>query len=227
MPPAPVFRYNYDEGHAGRYSVPATDGASLDPAYVLQRPDPLQYVASRLTFHRTASDESPRHATFTRAVDFAVPEDEPLPVPEEAPEDPGTADAAADGEAEPEAEPEADGDAETEVDTEAAAENNAAAAAAAAAEPEVAELDDTLPEVTIFIPGLNTVHEPLDGEMTTVDRLIHYVRVLQVVSMAQLHLGTSFDQAHLHVDAGSSPLFRALMDSPVLPSSLKGAEEWR
>lgn len=64
-------------------------------------------------------------------------------------------------------------------------------------------------EVVVFSPGLNTVHEPRDGEMTAPDRCEHYVRVLGGRRMAHLHTGTSMDQPDVRVPAETALLVQA------------------
>lgn len=50
-PDAPVLHFNFDEGHAGRFSVPETEGGSLSVDYVLSRPHPGAFVMANLAFY--------------------------------------------------------------------------------------------------------------------------------------------------------------------------------
>eukprot|EP00892_Ulva_mutabilis_P003865 jgi/Ulvmu1/1850/UM012_0006.1 len=68
-------------------------------------------------------------------------------------------------------------------------------------------------ELTIFAPGLNTLHmskEGWEGETTTPQRLQHYVQVLQR-PMAQLHLGTDMDQGE--VELPSTPALLGFLEA--------------
>lgn len=53
-----------------------------------------------------------------------------------------------------------------------------------------------LTELVAFIPGLNTLHQPAPGETSTVERVIHYGKVLNI-PITQIHLGTSMDQNNI------------------------------
>lgn len=78
--------------------------------------------------------------------------------------------------------------------------------------------DPSAPQI-FFAPGLNTLHQPAEGETSTPHRLAHYVRVLLYLPMAQIHIGTQMDQGDAELDASSSPFLRRLLKivSPLLP----------
>lgn len=54
---ATVDKFNYDEGHAGRYSVPGTDGGSLDFQHVSGKEQPNQYILQNLCFRPVGSPD--------------------------------------------------------------------------------------------------------------------------------------------------------------------------
>jgi hypothetical protein len=112
-PTADSKTFNFDEGHAGRVSVPGSDAGasvSIDWAMMQTPADPLQFLFEKLTF----------------------------------------------GDGEP-------------------------------------------VERIVFVPGLNSLHQPASGETTTTERLKHYTRVLGM-PMAQIHTGTSMDQGDVRVN---------------------------
>lgn len=43
-------KFNFDEGHGGRFTLFDCEGASLDPKAVLDKPDPLGYVRGTLSY---------------------------------------------------------------------------------------------------------------------------------------------------------------------------------
>eukprot|EP00177_Eucheuma_denticulatum_P000352 GFKZ01000604.1.p1 GENE.GFKZ01000604.1~~GFKZ01000604.1.p1 ORF type:complete len:459 (+),score=70.60 GFKZ01000604.1:445-1821(+) len=47
----PALHFNYDEAHAGRFTVPHTDGASLPFDWVLAQPDPRDYIMANLAYY--------------------------------------------------------------------------------------------------------------------------------------------------------------------------------
>lgn len=134
----PVCHYNYDEGHAGRMSVPDTSGGSVSFDKIINRSNPESYIAQNLTFY-PPSQQSPK-------VDYIV----------------------------------------------------------------------------TFVPGLNTFHEPKEGETTTVERLIHYTKVLNF-PLSQIHLGTSLDQGKVIIPPEEAknliPALKPVMGS--LPGNIK------
>lgn len=134
--PVEVLRFNYDEGHAGRYSVLDTSGGSISSDLVMKQPD----VSAFIKKHAWVRDE-------------------------------------------------------------------------------VAQ--ETESELTVFVPGLNTFHEPHQGETTTLERLKHYVRVLGCVPMAQIHTGTSLDQGEARVDASGALLLQGFFKNTVVPNDLQ------
>lgn len=143
LPGSPKLQtFNYDEGHAGRFSVPGNeDGASLSFEFVQKQPSPFSYVMSNIAFRSAATPEP-----------------------------------------------------------------------------------STQEEVTIFIPGLNTLHQPTKGEPTTMpERCAHYVRCAVTLPMAQLHIGTSFDQGDIRVR--SNDAFEKIVLSPALPSAMRPKEK--
>lgn len=143
-----LLTYNYDEGHAGRFSVPGEkSGASLAFDFVLKQQDPFDYIVKNLHFRNKDS------------VDVRAEEEEE--------------------------------------------------------------------EVVIFVPGLNTPHQPAEGETTTWERVEYYVRVLSTVPMAQMHTGTSFDQGDVRIDASRAGIFRSLVIGlgSNLPGAVKPKEE--
>lgn len=139
-----VTKYNYDEGHAGRMSVPDTQGGSMSFPWVLDQPKFKKYILENLSFRPKVG-----------------------PASSYSPED----------------------------------------------------------ELIVFVPGLNTLHEPEEGESTTVERLKHYVNVLNV-PISQLHIGTSFDQGDVHVDSSRAPMLNALLSTgSFLPGSVQPNKE--
>lgn len=133
--------FNYDEGHAGRFSVPGNpDGASLSSDFIHKQPNPLKYIMKHLSFR-------------------------PACLPDTEPQD----------------------------------------------------------EVTIFVPGLNTLHQRKDAETTTPERLIHYVASTVIVPMAQIHIGTSFDQGGVRMP--KNELLRKLISLPILPEEMRPEED--
>lgn len=141
LPHAPkVLHFNYDEGHAGRISVPGTAGGSLDLSWALNLPAPAEYIRSNLAFRPKG------------------------------------------------VKPLQEGD------------------------------------LVFFVPGMNTLHEPASGETTAIDRIEHYVRVLGSVHMAQIHVGTSFDQGDAIIHAARAPLLLALLSGGMLPGSALPSE---
>lgn len=54
-------------------------------------------------------------------------------------------------------------------------------------------------ELVFFSPGLNTVLEPLEGEIASITRLQHYADMLAGFPIASIHTGTSFDQGAVRV----------------------------
>lgn len=189
IPAAPVFYYNYDEGHAGRFSVPSTNGASLSHTWVMDQPTPPVFILNNLTF----SSPSGKVVSVPNLEDPDAQPVDPEPPTEEDVEEP------------------------TNQNDDVLADHTDHSDAVRAIP------DDA--EVTVFIPGLNTVHQPREGETTTVDRLKHYVSILQSVPMAQIHIGTSFDQGDLRVIHTSSILFKSLFSLRFLPGSLKAMIE--
>lgn len=55
-------------------------------------------------------------------------------------------------------------------------------------------------ELVFFSPGLNTLLEPVDGEIVSITRLEHYTKVLAGFPMASIHTGTSKDQEAVMID---------------------------
>lgn len=137
IPDATVLHFNYDEGHSARFTVPQTQGGSVDFEYVMDRPTPLKFLITTLS----------------------------IPAPEPAPN----------------------------------------------------------MENTIFMPGLNTLHEPKPGETTTEQRLEYYVRVLRSPTMAQLHPGTSLDQGDVRLSAKRAVALRLAVSalSAVVPDTFE------
>lgn len=130
IPNAEVLTYNYDEGHSGRVSVPATPGGSVDFQWLIKQSPFAKFVLNHLLF-RDADDLKRTFSGHEHLV--------------------------------------------------------------------------------FFIPGLNTLHQPRSGETSTMQRLAYYTKVLQIVPMAQIHIGTSFDQGDIKIDASQAPALRALI----------------
>ena len=122
-----VFLYNYDEGHAGRFSVPNTPGGSVSFDDIISRPDAVSYILEQLTFYPNAG--SPRSTA----------------------------------------------------------------------------------ELIAFVPGLNTLHQPFPGTTSTVERLIHYSKVMNL-PMAQIHLGTALDQGDVIIKPQSAASLLPLLE---------------
>lgn len=137
IPDATVLHFNFDEGHSARFTVPHTQGGSVDYEYVMNRPTPLSFLMKTLS----------------------------IPAPQPAPRT----------------------------------------------------------ENIIFMPGLNTLHEPKPGETTTEQRLEYYIRVLRYPKMAQLHPGTSLDQGDVRVSAKWAVALRVTLSalSAVLPDTFE------
>lgn len=159
IPDAPVMHFNYDEGHAGRFSVPNTEGGSLPFDWVLSRDDPAKFIMNHLAFRAKVGD-----ALMPNNTDEKEHES---------------------------------GDQTSK------------------------HLSNT--EFTVFVPGLNTLHQPCEGESTTVERLMHYVRILGAVPMTQIHMGTSFDQGQIRVNPSGGGLIHALFNNPLIPEGLKAS----
>lgn len=166
---APVKYFNYDEGHAGRFSVPDTDGASVPLEWVMQQSNPADFVMRNLAYYDN-SDESIVRNHHDKT------------------------DASGEG-------PTGDEDNQDQEDSLNDAVSNA--------------------EFTVFIPGLNTLHQPVEGETTTIQRLKHYVNILGPFPMAQLHIGTSFDQGSVRISHGGGRIIRLLFNNTFIPESLK------
>lgn len=306
----PAFYFNYDEGHAGRFSVPGTKGASVAFDWVMSQDNPRAFVLRYLTFYDGVERENDQNPVPAADSNAAAEGEEPTAVEGQDVDGVNEEDAngkndeeGEEGEEESAAMEEevidsvVEGDAngkksgegeeesakmEREV-TDDVVENNAngnkdegGEEDSTAKEEETTDGGDdddrnnnkTLDankggvgnvrdghttdingkdrttkkseeltggsnergEFTVFIPGLNTVHQPREGESTTVDRLRHYVRILDL-PMSQVHMGTSFDQGNVKVDPGPGQLIRVLFSSPLIPDSLKAgssgsAMEW-
>lgn len=171
IPGLPAHYFNYDEGHAGRFSVPDTNGASAEFLWTMAQTNPAQFILHNLTFRSSAEDRTPNLISA-----------EPL------------------------------------TETESTNGNVTAESDKLDDADEAGGVVKSDEEVRIFIPGLNTVHQPRDGETTTVERLKHYVRVTGL-PMSQMHIGTSFDQGD--VDIESTATLRTLFMNNLIPNSLK------
>lgn len=130
-----VLHFNYDEGHAGRVTVPGSDGGSISVDWLLGLDDMTSYIKQNLYFRPS---------------------------------------------------------------------QNVAKGSKAA--------------VTMFMPGLNTLHEPREDEIAqpAVERMRYYVRVLGL-EMGQVHMGTFLDQEDATVRCRRSPILRGILGSGLLP----------
>lgn len=190
----PALYFNYDEGHAGRFSVPDTKGASVAFDWVMRRPEPSQYILKYLTF-RDGTITASATATATTAATTAAATATTFTTEGKKAEVADGAKEADDAKYAKEAE-DAD-DADDAKDEEGGSE-----------------------ELAVFIPGLNTLHEEKEGETSTVQRLKHYIKVTNK-PMSQLHIGTSFDQGNVGIKPGPGKLIQAIFDNPLIPDSLK------
>lgn len=130
LPESPtVLHYNYDEGHAGRFSVPHTTGGSIAADWVMARADRKKYIMQFLAFRPIGSP-----AGYMGSDPFVM-----------------------------------------------------------------------------FIPGLNTPHEPVPTTRCTVERIQHAANIL-CIPMAQIHIGTSFDQGDAPIRCRRAPLLRFLLE---------------
>lgn len=57
-------RFNYDEGHSGRFMLPDTQGASLDFHWVMSQPNPLSFMTSHLAVKPPFPVHNPEHVVF-------------------------------------------------------------------------------------------------------------------------------------------------------------------
>lgn len=182
---APVKHFNYDEGHAGRFSVPDTDGASVAFDWVMQQPNPANFIMTNLAFY----DKVDQPAVNALRQKKSTSSHNRRQVSED-----GT------------------GEQSTVDDDEQSQDEDI--------------VDPTKQaEFIVFVPGLNTLHQPVEGETTTVQRLQHYVNVLGTLPMSQLHIGTSFDQGSVRVSHGGGRIMHILFNNALVPGSLKGSYE--
>lgn len=166
---APVKHFNYDEGHAGRFSVPDSNGASVSFDWVMQQPNSSDFVMRNLAFYDNS--DGPIASSYRNKT--------------------GTGE---------ENDPGEEGDKRQDQSSHDPASNA---------------------EFTVFVPGLNTLHQPVEGETTTIQRLKHYVNILGPYPMAQLHIGTSFDQGSVRISHGGGRIIHMLFNNSLIPDSLK------
>ena len=61
-----VLHFNYDEGHAGRFSVPHSNGGSLAFDWLMAREDYAEYMSKYIMFHDVVDDAAAGKASELR-----------------------------------------------------------------------------------------------------------------------------------------------------------------